>query len=73
MKAANEEVFQEMPENSQEVAEKLEEVNEAVQELRGKRSQFYNPNNDQWVKRDKETGQIMEADDEPYKAVPRED
>ena len=73
VKAAKEEVFLKMSENSQEVAEKLEEVNEAVQELRGKRSQFYNPNNEQWVKRDKETGQIMEADDEPYKAVPRED
>ena len=67
-----EEVFPKMSENSQEVAEKLEEVNEAVQELRGKRSQFYNPNTEKWVKRDKGTGQIMESDDEPYKAVPRE-
>ena len=72
-KAAKEEVFPKMSESSQEVAEKLEEVNEAVQELRGKRSQFYNPQTEKWVKRDKETGQIMEADDEPYKAVPRED
>ena len=31
-----------MSQNPQEVAERLEEVNEAVQELRGKRSQFYN-------------------------------
>lgn len=72
-KAAKEEVFPEMPENSQEVAEKLEEVNESVQELRGKRSQFYNPKAEKWVKRDKDTGRIMESDDEPYKAVPRED
>lgn len=62
-----------MSESSQEVAEKLEEVNEAVQELRGNRTQFYNDKNEQWVKRDKETGKIMEAADEPYKAVPRED
>ena len=61
-----------MSKNPQEVAERLEEVNEAVQELRGKRSQFYNPKSDKWVKRDKDTGQIMESDDEPYKAVPRE-
>ena len=67
-----EEVFPSMSENSQEVAEKLEEVNESVQELRGKRSQFDNDKNEQWVKRDKETGQIVEADDEPFKAVPRE-
>ena len=58
--------------NSPETAEKLEEVDEAVQELRGKRSQFYNPKTQRWVKRDKDTGQIMEADEEPYKAVNRE-
>ena len=58
--------------NSPETAEKLEEVNEAVQELRGKRSQFYNPQSQRWVKRDKDTGQIMEADEESYKAVDRE-
>lgn len=61
-----------MSENSPEEAEKLEEVNEAVQELRGKRSQFYNPQTDRWVKRDKDSGQIMEADEEPYKAVNQE-
>jgi hypothetical protein len=61
-----------MSENSPETTEKLEEVNESVQELRGKRSQFYNPQNQQWVKRDKDNGQIMEADEEPYKAVNRE-
>jgi hypothetical protein len=61
-----------MSENSPETVEKLEEVNEAVQELRGKRSQFHNPQSDRWVKRDKDSGQIMESNDEPYKAVPRE-
>jgi hypothetical protein len=58
--------------NSPETAEKLEEINEAVQELQGKRSQFYNPQSEKWVKRDKDTGQIMESDEEPYKAVYRE-
>ncbi len=66
------EVLPKMSENSPETTEKLEEVNEAVQELRGKRSQFYNPQSEQWVKRDKDTGQIMESDEEPYKAVNRE-
>lgn len=38
------------------------------------RSQFYNPVTQQWLKRDAETGEIMDAkeDGEPYKGVRRE-
>ncbi|MDP3283483.1 MAG: hypothetical protein Q8M56_03560 [Desulfobacterales bacterium] len=39
------------------------------------RSQVYNPVNDRWTKRDKETGKFMDqkADDKPFKGVRKED
>jgi len=38
------------------------------------RSQVYNPVNDRWTKRDKETGQFMDqkADAKPFKGVTKE-
>ena len=39
------------------------------------RSQVYNPHNDRWVKRDKETGQFMDQmakPDKPFKGVRKE-
>jgi hypothetical protein len=40
-----------------------------------KRSQAYNPNTDQWTKRDAETGQFMDGkqDGTPFKGVRKED
>lgn len=39
------------------------------------RSQTYNPKNETWVKRDKDTGQFMDvkSDGKPFKGVRRED
>jgi hypothetical protein len=39
------------------------------------RSQVHNPQNDRWVKRDKETGRFMDqkADKKPFKGVRKED
>lgn len=39
-----------------------------------KRSQVYNPQNDRWTKRDKETGRFIDqkADDKPFKGVRKE-
>ncbi len=61
-----------MAKNSSRGPDKLPPEKEAVQGLWGKRTQFQNPTTGQWVKRDKETGQIMEVKDKPYQAVPRE-
>ncbi|EIM62758.1 hypothetical protein DespoDRAFT_00770 [Desulfobacter postgatei 2ac9] len=38
------------------------------------RSQTYNPKNDRWTKRDKETGQWMDqkSDNKPFKGVRKE-
>lgn len=38
------------------------------------RSQVYNPKNDRWTKRDKETGQFMDVkhDQDPFKGVRKE-
>lgn len=38
------------------------------------RTQVYNPQNDSWTKRDKETGRFMDqkADDKPFKGVTKE-
>lgn len=38
------------------------------------RSQAYNPKNDRWTKRDKETGQWMDqkSDNKPFKGVRKE-
>lgn len=52
--------------------EKLPPEKEAVQGLFGNRTQFYNQKTGTWVKRDKETGRIMEAKDEAWEAVPQE-
>lgn len=40
-----------------------------------KRSQTFNPKNQRWVKRDKNTGQFMDqkADGKPFKGVRKED
>jgi len=39
------------------------------------RSQTYNPKNETWVKRDKDTGKFMDvkSDGKPFKGVRRED
>ena len=39
-----------------------------------KRSQVYNPKNNRWTKRDKDTGKFMDqkADDKPFKGVRKE-
>ncbi|MEW6767562.1 MAG: hypothetical protein AB1342_05965 [Pseudomonadota bacterium] len=39
------------------------------------RSQTYNPKNETWVKRDKDSGQFMDvkSDGKPFKGVRRED
>ncbi|MFH2057959.1 MAG: hypothetical protein ABIJ59_03570 [Pseudomonadota bacterium] len=38
------------------------------------RSQVYNPQNDKWTKRDKDTGRFMDqkSDDKPFKGVRKE-
>jgi hypothetical protein len=38
------------------------------------RSQVYNPKNNKWIKRDKDTGQFLDqkADDKPFKGVRKE-
>ena len=39
-----------------------------------KRSQTYNPHNDRWTKRDKDTGRFIDqkSDDNPFKGVRKE-
>ncbi len=39
-----------------------------------KRSQVYNPENDRWIQRDKDTGRFMDqkADNKPFKGVRKE-
>ncbi len=66
------EVAQEMAKNPAQGTGELPPEKEAVQGLWGNRTQFQNPTTGQWIKRDKETGQIMEVKDEPYQAVPQE-
>ncbi len=61
-----------MAKNSAEGTDKLPLEKEVVQGFWGNRTQFQNPKTGHWVKRDKETGQIMEVKDEPYEAVPQE-
>ena len=61
-----------MAKNSSEGPDKLPPEKEVVQEIWGNRTQFQNLKTGQWIKRDKETGQIMEVKEEPYQAVPRE-
>lgn len=61
-----------MANNCAEGYDELPPEKEAVQGLWGNRTQFQNPKTGQWIKRDKETGQIREVKDEPYQAVPRE-
>jgi len=38
------------------------------------RSQVYNPQNDRWIKRDKDSGQFMDqkSDNKPFKGVRKE-
>jgi hypothetical protein len=61
-----------MAKNVSEGPDKLPPEKEAVQGIWGNRTQVQNPKTGQWIKRDKETGQIMEVKEEPYQAVPRE-
>ena len=61
-----------MAKNVSEGPDKLPPEKEAVQVIWGNRTQFQNPKTGQGIKRDKETGQIMEVKEEPYQAVPRE-